>query len=127
MNQAEFEYLGPYLVEGVLGRGGMGTVYKGAHSRSGDKVAIKVIAGGVANEARFRRRFAAEIDTLKRLKHPHIVELIGYGEEQGLLFYSMEYVAGHSLLDHMRQHRVLPWGRRFADRHRNRFRAQTCA
>ncbi len=109
MSQAEFEYLGPYLVEGVLGRGGMGTVYKGAHSRSGDKVAIKVIATGVANQSRFRRRFVAEIDTLQRLKHPHIVELIGYGEEKGLLFYSMEYVQGHSLLDHMRQHKVLPW------------------
>ena len=109
MNHPEFEYLGPYRVEGILGRGGMGTVYKGSHSRSGEKVAIKVIAAAVANQTRFRRRFAAEIDTLKRLKHPHIVELVGYGEEQGLLFYSMEYVAGHSLLEHMRQHRVLPW------------------
>ncbi len=109
MNQPEFDYFGPYRVEGVLGRGGMGTVYKGSHARSGDKVAIKVIAAAVADQSRFRRRFAAEIDTLKRLKHPHIVELIGYGEEQGLLFYSMEYVAGRSLLEHMRQHRVLPW------------------
>lgn len=109
MSQAEFEYLGPYRVEGILGRGGMGTVYKGVHARSGDKVAIKVIAAGVANQSRFRRRFTAEIDTLLRLKHPHIVELVGYGEEQGLLFYSMEYVPGHSLLDHMRQHKVLPW------------------
>ena len=109
MNQPEFDYFGPYRVEGVLGRGGMGTVYKGSHARSGDKVAIKVIAAAVADQSRFRRRFAAEIDTLKRLKHPHIVELIGYGEEQGLLFYSMEYVPGHSLLEHMRQHKVLPW------------------
>ena len=109
MNHPEFDYFGPYRVEGILGRGGMGTVYKGSHARSGDKVAIKVIAAAVADQVRFRRRFAAEIDTLKRLKHPHIVELLGYGEEQGLLFYSMEYVAGHSLLEHMRQHRVLPW------------------
>ncbi len=109
MNHPEIDYFGPYRVEGILGRGGMGTVYKGSHSRSGDKVAIKVIAAAVADQARFRRRFDAEIETLKRLKHPHIVELLGYGEEQGLLFYSMEYVAGHSLLEHMRQHRVLPW------------------
>ncbi len=109
MSLAEFEYLGPYRVEGILGRGGMGTVYKGVHARSGDKVAIKVIAAGVANQSRFRRRFAAEVDTLQRLKHPNIVELVGYGEEKGLLFYSMEYVPGHSLLDHMRQHKVLPW------------------
>ncbi len=109
MEKCEFEYLGPYHIEGVLGRGGMGTVYKGRHSKSGDPVAIKVIAPGVANQMRFRRRFSAEVETLKRLRHPHIVQLIGYGEEQGLLFYSMEFVEGHSLHDHMRQHRKLHW------------------
>lgn len=109
MSQVEFEFLGPYKIEAVLGRGGMGTVYKGTHVRSGDKVAIKVIATGVATQSRFRRRFAGEVETLKRLKHPHIVQLIGYGEEHGLLFYSMEYVDGHSLHDHLRQHRTLPW------------------
>jgi serine/threonine protein kinase len=109
MSNVEFEFLGPYKVESILGRGGMGTVYKGSHSRSGEQVAIKVIATGVATQSRFRRRFAAEVETLKRLKHPHIVQLIGYGEEHGLLFYSMEYVDGHSLHDHLRQHRSLPW------------------
>lgn len=109
MEKCEFEYLGPYHIEGVLGRGGMGTVYKGQHAKSGEPVAIKVIATGVANQMRFRRRFAAEVETLKRLRHPNIVQLIGYGEEQGLLFYSMEYVEGHSLNDHLRQYRRLEW------------------
>ncbi len=109
MNLPEFEYLGPYRVERTLGRGGMGTVYKGIHAKSGEAVAIKVIATGIANNMRFRRRFAAEVETLKRLKHPHIVQLVGYGEEQGLLFYSMEYVDGHSLHDHLRQHERLAW------------------
>lgn len=109
MSQPEFDYLGPYRVERTLGRGGMGTVYKGVHAKSGEAVAIKVIASGVANQSRFRRRFAAEVETLKRLKHPNIVGLVGYGEEQGLLFYSMEYVDGHSLHDHLRQHSQLPW------------------
>lgn len=109
MSLPEFEYLGPYKVERTLGRGGMGTVYKGVHAKSGDAVAIKVIAAGIANNMRFRRRFAAEVETLKRLKHPHIVQLVGYGEEQGLLFYCMEFVDGHSLHDHLRQHQRLPW------------------
>ncbi len=109
MSELEFDFLGPYKVESVIGRGGMGTVYKGSHARSGEKVALKVIATGVATQSRFRRRFSVEIETLKMLKHPHIVQLIGYGEERGLLFYSMEYVEGHSLLDHLRQHRKLPW------------------
>ncbi len=109
MNHAEFEYLGPYRVERLLGRGGMGSVYKGIHAKSGDAVAIKVIASSIANHSRFRRRFASEIEALKRLKHPHIVELIGYGEEKGMLFYSMEFVDGHSLHDHLRQHGSLSW------------------
>ncbi len=109
MDKLEFEYLGPYKVEGILGRGGMGTVYKGRHARSGDLVAIKVIAPSVANQMRFRRRFASEIETLTRLTHPNIVKAIGFGEEQGLLFYSMEFVDGHSLQDHLRQYKRLDW------------------
>lgn len=109
MDKLEFEYLGPYKVEGILGRGGMGTVYKGRHARSGDLVAIKVIAPSVADQMRFRRRFASEIETLTRLTHPNIVKAIGFGEEQGLLFYSMEFVDGHSLQDHLRQYKRLDW------------------
>lgn len=109
MSEPEFEYLGPYRVERTLGRGGMGSVYKGVHTRSGQAIAIKVIAGSVANSPRFRRRFAAEVETLQRLKHPNIVELVGFGEEQGLLFYTMEYVDGHSLHDHLRANTKMPW------------------
>lgn len=109
MNQPEFEYLGPYRVVQTLGRGGMGTVYKGVHARSGEVIAIKVIAIGVANSPRFRRRFDAEIETLQRLKHPNIVQLVGFGEEQGMLFYTMEYVEGQSLHEHLRQHTKMPF------------------
>ncbi len=109
MGQFEFEYLGPYHVEAILGRGGMGTVYKARHARSGEPFAVKVIGSSVADQPRFRRRFATEVETLKRLKHPNIVQLIGHGEEQGMLFYSMEFVDGHSLHDHLRQHGRIPW------------------
>ncbi|MEZ6138586.1 MAG: serine/threonine-protein kinase [Pirellulaceae bacterium] len=109
MSSADFEYLGPYHVERVLGRGGMGSVYKGIHAQSGHVVAVKVIATGIANQPRFRRRFAAEVEALKRLKHPNVVELIGYGEEKGLLFYAMEYVEGRSLHEVLRQREKLTW------------------
>lgn len=109
MSDADFEYLGPYHVERLIGRGGMGSVYKGLHTRSGEPVAIKVIASGIANQPRFRRRFAAEIDALKMLRHPNIVSLIGYGEERGLLFYSMEYVAGQSLHELLRSSSKVSW------------------
>jgi serine/threonine protein kinase len=109
MSNLEFEYLGPYHVQKLIGRGGMGSVYQGIHSKSGEPVAIKVIASGIANQPRFRRRFASEIEALKRLKHPNIVSLVGYGEEQGMLFYSMEYVVGQSLHEILRSRKRLPW------------------
>ncbi len=107
----KFEFLGPYRIEQILGQGGMGTVYRGIHAKSNEAVALKVIASSLADQERFRRRFAAEVETLKRLKHPHIVQLIGYGEEQGHLFYSMEYVPGKSLAETLRAVGKLPWSR----------------
>jgi serine/threonine-protein kinase len=103
------EYLGPYRVGETLGKGGMGTVFRGRHAKSGEDVAVKLIAPHVSDEMRFRRRFHAEIETLKRLKHGNIVRLIGYGEEQGMLFYSMEFVAGETLQDIIRREKKLSW------------------
>jgi len=103
------EYFGPYKIEKIIGQGGMGNVYKAFHAKSGLTVAVKVISSSIANEVRFRRRFEAEIETLKRLKHPNIVQLIGYGEENGNLFYSMEYVEGESLHECLKKNGPVPW------------------
>lgn len=105
----DFEFLGPYKIEKVLGQGGMGSVYKGVHAKTGEPVAVKVIASVLADQQRFRRRFKSEYETLKQLKHPNIVRLIGYGEEQGHLFYSMEYVDGESLQELIKRLKILPW------------------
>jgi serine/threonine-protein kinase len=104
-----FEFLGPYRIGESIGRGGMGTVYRGVHEKSGQPVAVKLIGHSVADDPRFRRRFAGEIETLKRLKHPNIVSLIGYGEQAGQLFYSMELVDGESLQQRLRREKRLPW------------------
>ena len=103
------DYLGPYKIIATLGHGGMGTVYHASHSKTGEQVAVKIIAEAIAKHERFRRRFDAEVETLKRLKHKHIVKLIGYGEEAGRLFYSMEYVAGESLHQRIKRTKVLSW------------------
>ncbi|MDM4015487.1 serine/threonine-protein kinase [Roseiconus lacunae] len=104
------EYLGPYRVGEMLGKGGMGAVYQAQHVKSGDLVAVKLIALQISDEMRFRRRFDIEIKTLQRLSHPNIVKLIGFGEEKDLLFYSMEYVEGQSLQERIRELKKLPWG-----------------
>ena len=101
------EQMGPYRVLQTLGRGGMGVVYQGVHVETGEEVAVKVLAAAFTSHEGLRQRFEGEIETLRKLKHPHIVRLIGYGEEEGRLFYSMEYVNGPSL------ERELISGRRF--------------
>lgn len=104
-----FEFLGPYRISEAIGRGGMGAVYRGVHAKTGQPVAVKLIGNTVADDQRFRRRFADEIETLKRLKHPNIVSLIGYGEQAGQLFYSMELVEGESLQQRLKREKRLPW------------------
>ncbi len=103
------QYLGPYRLESKLGSGGMGSVFRAVHAKTGQQVAVKLIAEQVADSERFRRRFLVEVETLKKLHHPNIVRLIGYGEEQGRLFYSMDVVDGPSLQQYLKKNKRLDW------------------
>jgi serine/threonine-protein kinase len=103
------ERLGPYRVLRKIGRGGMGTVYEGVHVETGQSAAIKLLAADLAHQAGFRERFEGEIETLRKLRHPNIVQLFGFGEQDGLLFYSMELVAGSSLEEQLRRGRCFDW------------------
>ncbi len=104
-----FEYLGPYKLGEMLGRGGMGSVYEAEHVKTGDKVAVKVIAQNVADDMRFRVRFTREIETLKRLHHKSIVRIIGTGEQDDALFYVMELVEGEPLQQRLRREKRVSW------------------
>lgn len=87
----------------------MGAVYEGVHVETDEPAAIKVLSAALAEEPDFRQRFEAEIETLKRLYHPNIVQLFGFGEQEGHLFYAMELVDGVSLEEEVRQGRVFEW------------------
>ncbi len=104
-----FEFLGPYRIGKTLGRGGMGSVFSAVHEKTGERVAVKLIAQHIADDRDFRLRFDAEVKTLKRLRHRGIVRLVGFGEEQGQLFYSMELVDGEPLQSRMRREKKIPW------------------
>jgi eukaryotic-like serine/threonine-protein kinase len=103
------ERLGPYQLDKLLGRGGMGAVYVGRHRESGERAAVKVLSGHLADDPNFRERFKQEIETLKRLLHPNIVQLHGYGEEDGHLYYVMELVEGKSLQEELSAGRRFTW------------------
>lgn len=104
-----FEYLGPYRLLERIGKGGMGSVYVGQHAKTGETVAIKVIAEHVADEKRFQRRFEDEYRSLATLKHPGIVSVLGSGEHEGRLFYVMQHVQGESLHAKLRREKRLSW------------------
>jgi serine/threonine protein kinase len=103
------EQLGPFRIGRSLGRGGMGAVYEGVHIETGETAAVKVLLSTLQEDDELRLRFEAEIDTLKRLRHPNIVRLFGFGEEQGMLYYVMELVNGASLHQEMKRQRLFQW------------------
>ena len=87
------EQLGPYKIGRKLGRGGMGTVFEAVHDRD-RRAGRDQAALGVAwpHDDGFRDRFKAEIETLRKLRHPNIVRLYGFGEQDDYLYYAMELV-----------------------------------
>src|SRR5690349_15261560 len=101
--------LGPYEIEKPLGKGGMGSVYAATDITTGQRVAIKALTPQLAMAEGFRERFEAEIESLKTLRHDGIVRLFGYGEQDGVLFYSMELVDGVSLEDELKAGRRFNW------------------
>ncbi len=101
--------LGPYRIGKTLGKGGMGSVYQGTHCETGEIVAVKVLNPQLAISEGFRDRFEGEIESLQTLRHAGIVRLIGYGEEEGNLFYAMELVNGPSLEQEIRNGRRFNW------------------
>src|ERR1700693_3842254 len=100
----EGRQLGNYDVIRRIRAGGMGAVYEGRQRTAFDrKVAIKVILGNYASDKDMRRRFAREARTVARLHHPHILPLIEYGDEQGILYLVMPFIEGGTLTSYLRR------------------------
>ena len=100
--------LGPYAIRRRIGRGGMGTVYE-AVDAAGRPVAVKTLSAYLGDETGLRRRFEAEIETLKGLRHPGIIRLIAFGEDEGVPFFAMELVPGRSLEETLKAGRTFSW------------------
>jgi serine/threonine-protein kinase len=86
-----------YTIEGEIGRGGMGIVYRARDERLKRPVAIKVLPAELAFRPDIRTRFLREAETAARLSHPHIVPIHTVGDYQDLVYFVMGLVDGESL------------------------------
>ena len=91
--------LGPFHIERVLGRGGMGVVYLAEQTELGRKVALKLLPDELAQDADFRARFERESRLAASIDHPNIIPLYEAGEIDGTAFLAMRYVEGTDLAD----------------------------
>jgi serine/threonine-protein kinase len=101
--------LDSYEIQEEIGAGGMGMVYRGRDTLTGQTVAIKslkpkLVSGGPTTLARFEREWEA----LRQLNHPNIVKMLAMLQQEGQHYIVMEYVAGGSLYDRLRARPQLP-------------------
>ncbi len=89
--------IGPYKIEGALGRGGMSILFLGVHSRTGFPAAIKVLSPEFVSHPQLREQFLREAQIIAMTDHPNIVKLFDQGEWENGVFLAMELLSGVSL------------------------------
>ncbi len=89
--------LGPYRIEAVIGRGGMGVVYLAEQARLGRKVALKIVSPEFSDDPKARARFLRESQMAAAIDHPNILPIYEADEADGVLFIAMRLVEGTDL------------------------------
>jgi formylglycine-generating enzyme required for sulfatase activity len=107
---------GRYRVEARLGQGGMASVYRARDERLGRAVVVKVPHAALLVDSGFRRRFAAEVNSLAKLEHKNIIPIHDVGEHEGIPFAVVQLLRGGDLADRthaaggrLRPEQVLEW------------------
>jgi streptogramin lyase len=100
--------LAGYRIEELLGRGGMGEVYRARHDRLERNVALKILAPRYAADDAFRERLVRESRIAASLDHPNVVPIYDAGEADGRLYLAMRYVEGTDLRSLLRREGALP-------------------
>ncbi|MEE9229865.1 MAG: protein kinase [Acidobacteriota bacterium] len=90
-------HIGPYEILGVLGRGGMGVVYKARDAALDRYVAVKTLLPALAGERDARERFLREARSAAALNHPNLAQIYSIGDEQGTPYFAMEFIEGETL------------------------------
>ena len=86
-----------FVVERIVGRGGMGVVYRARQKRPDRPVALKVIAAALAEDPAFRARFERESAVAAQIEHPNVIPVHAVGEAGGVLYIAMRFVDGTDL------------------------------
>jgi serine/threonine-protein kinase len=94
--------VGDYRIDGVLGVGGMGRVFR-AQAPGGDVVALKVVKTDLARDRIFRKRFDREARIAQRVSHPNLVPVLDTGEASGIPYLTQRFIRGGSLADQIEQ------------------------
>ncbi|MGN6103846.1 MAG: protein kinase domain-containing protein [Kofleriaceae bacterium] len=102
---------GRYRVLEVIGRGGMGVVYRVEHLRMGKIAAMKVLHRDLAHDADVVGRFEREAAAISKLHHPHTVQVFDFGTTQGALYLIMELVRGQDLGRIIERDGPMAWAR----------------
>ena len=92
----------------LIGKGGMGAVYKARQTQLDRIVALKILPPGIGDDPAFAERFAREAKALAKLNHPGIVTIYDFGRADGLFYFFMEYVDGLNLRQLLHAGRVSP-------------------
>lgn len=89
--------LGGYVLEEELGRGSMGIVYRGKQVALAREVAVKVLPRSLVQDPLYVARFIREAQIIAGLNHPNIVQIYDAGQQNGILYFVMEYVQGPTI------------------------------
>src|SRR3569623_278953 len=103
LQMATGQSIGPFELGEKLGAGGMGVVYRARYNKTGQMVALKLLAPALLDDEKLVARFQRELDVLKKLKHPNIIQFFGGGRLGKQQFYVMELIEGGSLADVLKQ------------------------